>query len=46
MERCGHADFIRLNGVILKACEPDCARRYQTTSEMLRALQEAQQALG
>jgi serine/threonine protein kinase len=45
MERSGHADSIRLNAVILKACQPDCAQRYQTTSEMLRALQELQQAV-
>jgi CHASE2 domain-containing sensor protein len=45
MERSGHADFIRLNAVILKACQPDCAQRYQTTSDMLRALQELQQAV-
>jgi CHASE2 domain-containing sensor protein len=44
MERSGHADLVRLNAVILKACQPDCAQRYQTTSEMLRALQELQQA--
>ena len=42
MERSGHADFIRLDAVILKACQPDCAQRYQTTGEMLRALQELQ----
>ena len=45
MERSGHADFIRLNAVILKACQPDCAQRYQTTSELLRALQELQQVV-
>ena len=44
MERSGHADYIRLNAVILKACQPDCAQRYQSTSEMLRALQELPQA--
>jgi CHASE2 domain-containing sensor protein len=45
MERSGHADYIRLNAVILKACQPDCAQRYQTTSEMLHALQELQTAV-
>jgi len=44
MERSGHADFLRLNAIILKACQPDCAQRYQTTAELLRALQEALQA--
>jgi CHASE2 domain-containing sensor protein len=45
MERSGHAEFLRLNAIILKACQPDCTQRYQTTSEMLRALQELQQAV-
>jgi serine/threonine protein kinase len=45
MERSGHAEFLRLNAIILKACQPDCAQRYQSTTEMLQALQEAQQAL-
>ena len=38
MERSGHKDFLRLNGIILKACQPDCAQRYQSTSEMLQNL--------
>jgi serine/threonine protein kinase len=28
MERTGHAEFVRLNAIILKACQPDPARRY------------------
>jgi CHASE2 domain-containing sensor protein/class 3 adenylate cyclase len=37
----GHADFLKLNAVILKACQPDRTARYQTASEMHRALQTA-----
>lgn len=32
-------DFLPLNGVILKACDPDCTKRYQTAAEMNQALQ-------
>jgi CHASE2 domain-containing sensor protein len=46
MERSGHADFIRLDAIILKACQPDVTQRYQTTGEMLRELQETAKALG
>lgn len=38
MERSGHAEFIRLNAIILKACQPEVANRYQTTADMLREL--------
>jgi hypothetical protein len=31
MGRSGHADFVRLDAIILKACQPDCAQRYQST---------------
>jgi CHASE2 domain-containing sensor protein len=40
MERSGHAEFVRLNAIILKACQPDLAQRYQTTAEMLRDLRK------
>ena len=40
MESNGHAEFFRLNAIILKACQPDLAQRYQTTSEMLSDLQK------
>jgi CHASE2 domain-containing sensor protein len=40
MGRSGHADFVRLDAIILKACQPDCAQRYQSTTEMLRELRE------
>jgi CHASE2 domain-containing sensor protein/class 3 adenylate cyclase len=45
MERSAHADYIRLNAIILKACQPDCTQRYQTTGGMLQALQELQPAV-
>ena len=38
-------DFFRLNPIILKACQPDCAQRYASAAEMHSALQEAQEAL-
>lgn len=44
MQRSGHEEFIRLNVIILKACQPDLARRYTMTSEMFRDLQEAAKA--
>ena len=34
-------DFFRLNPIILKACHPDCAQRYQSAVEMLDALRQA-----
>jgi hypothetical protein len=39
------ADFLPLNSVILKACEPDCSRRYGTAAEMHRALKAAAEAV-
>jgi CHASE2 domain-containing sensor protein len=33
-------DFLPLNGVILKACEPDCEKRYKSAAELNRALSE------
>jgi serine/threonine protein kinase len=39
MEAGGQADFMRLNVVILKACQPDLERRYRTTADMLHDLQ-------
>lgn len=33
------ADFLPLNAVILKACDPDFTKRYQSAAEMNRALQ-------
>jgi CHASE2 domain-containing sensor protein len=45
MERSGYPEFIRVNAIILKACQPEIARRYQTAAEMLRELQEASEAI-
>jgi len=42
----GLPEFFRLNTVILKACHPDCAHRYKSSAEMLKALQEVQKAFG
>jgi CHASE2 domain-containing sensor protein len=39
------ADFFRLNPIILKACQRDCAQRYASAAEMHSALQEVQKAL-
>jgi serine/threonine protein kinase len=41
MERSDHMEFIRLNAVILKACQPDTRQRYQSVTDMLRDLREA-----
>jgi serine/threonine protein kinase len=38
------ADFFALNSVILKACEPDCAKRYKSAAELHRALMELEKA--
>ncbi len=45
IEDSGHTEFRLLNAVILKACQPDCAQRYQSAAEMLLALQRAQENL-
>lgn len=42
LERTSHAEFIKLNAIILKGCQPDCRERYQTTQELLQALRDAQ----
>jgi serine/threonine protein kinase len=46
MERSGHAEFIELNAIVLKACQPDLVQRYKSTAEMLGDLQEASKVLG
>ncbi len=33
------------NNVILKACDPDCARRYQSAAELREALKELEKDL-
>jgi serine/threonine protein kinase len=40
------ADFIHLNSIILKACQPDRARRYASAAAMHEALVAAQKFLG
>jgi len=44
VEREDPADFLPLNTIILKACQPDPAQRYASAAEMHRALQEIQLA--
>ena len=41
MEKSNHQEFIQLNAIVLKACQPDLAKRYQTTAEMFHDLQAA-----
>lgn len=41
MERSGYEQFIRLDAIILKACQPDITQRYQSTDQMLKDLQGA-----
>jgi serine/threonine protein kinase len=45
MERSEYPEFVRVNAIILKACQPEIARRYQTAGEMLRDLQEASKSI-
>ena len=45
VEKEDPADFLPLNTVILKACQPDPAQRYASAAEMHRALQETQKTL-
>jgi serine/threonine protein kinase len=44
-ESPGLPDFIHLNAIILKACDPDCTRRYASAAEMHAALLAAQKAI-
>ena len=45
MERSGYPEFVRLNTIILKACQPEITQRYQTAAEMLRDLQGASKSI-
>jgi serine/threonine protein kinase len=45
MERSGHAEFVRLNAIILKACQPDLTQRYQNMGGMLADLEGASRAM-
>jgi CHASE2 domain-containing sensor protein len=38
-------EYLRLNTVVLKACQPDASRRYASAAEMRRALEELQKPL-
>ena len=38
-------EFMRLNEIICKACQPVADQRYASAAEMLRALREAQRGL-
>jgi CHASE2 domain-containing sensor protein len=40
MERREHADFVRFDAIILKACQPDVKQRYQAAGDMLRDLEK------
>jgi serine/threonine protein kinase len=40
MERRDHSVFVRLDAIILKACQPDVKQRYQIAGEMLRDLEK------
>jgi len=45
VEKEDPVDFLPLNAVILKACQPDPAQRYASAAEMHRALLEIQKVL-
>ena len=44
MQRNDHAEFMRFDAVILKACHPDIKQRYQTVNEMLQDLENLARA--
>ena len=46
VEQMSSPDFIKLNAVILKACQPDTSRRYASAREMGEALREVESTLG
>jgi CHASE2 domain-containing sensor protein len=39
------ANFLPFNNIILKACDPDCARRYQSAAELKDALKELEKTI-
>ncbi len=43
MARADQQEFIQLDAIVLKACQPDLTQRYQTTDLMLKELQAASQ---
>ena len=42
LEGSTQVDFAPLNALILKACEPDCGRRFTSMAEMRGALMDVQ----
>jgi CHASE2 domain-containing sensor protein len=46
VEATDSADFIRLNAIILKACQPDRALRFASAAEMAEALRVAEELMG
>ncbi len=46
MERSGHAEFVPVKSIILKACHPNQAERYQAASEMVNDLRIAGKGMG
>ena len=46
VDRNRHPEFPGLSAIILKACQPDRALRYQSAAEMLAALRELKRAPG
>jgi len=45
VEQTSHPDFVVLNRIITRACEPDRTQRYETAAQLLSELREAQKAL-
>jgi serine/threonine protein kinase len=45
LESTGQADFMLLNPIIVKACQPDLAERYSSAAEMRKALLDVKMAL-
>jgi CHASE2 domain-containing sensor protein len=46
VDRTTGDNFIRLNEVIVRACQPDCTQRYASATELRGALEETGKALG
>jgi serine/threonine protein kinase/WD40 repeat protein len=42
LDKANPAEFMRVNAVILKACQPDLTQRYATAADLAAALQEVQ----
>jgi len=45
VDNANPADFMRLNAVILRACQPDLTKRFASAREMADALRQTQRAL-